>query len=363
MRLIALMAALLAIAGEGAAAPPQHPFDPRDYQSKVAGQLTQILVLGSMHLSGTPENWDPSVLEPVLTKLAAFRPNVIAIEAQSGQSLSKLWQYREIYGDTATTYGARIMIMAAAGSVGTNMDMPQAEAEARRQLLAWPVSPTPGQRRHLAALFATAGDPFSALVQWWRLDSAERKAGDGITATLAAQLDELGRRRNEDNLIGSRLAARLGLERLYPMDAQDDDTFTPQQSEEFSKTVFPSLMGPFNANPRLRAVSELVQHLGTGEETLAAYRLANAPETGHQQADVEWLGVIDRPIVHDVGRIRMGGWEVRNLRMAANIREAASRVPGGRVLVIVGAGHKPWLQAYLSMMADVKIVDAEEVLR
>jgi len=31
--------------------------------------------------------------------------------------------------------------------------------------------------------------------------------------------------------------------------------------------------------------------------------------------------------------------------------------------VIVGSSHKPWFDAYLGQMLDVKIVDAEEVLR
>jgi hypothetical protein len=303
------------------------------------------------------------VLEPLLAKLAAFRPNIITIEALSGQSLSKLWQYRGLFGDTATSFGARLMMLAASGSVGTGMDMPQADAEARRLLLAWPAAPTPAQRRHLAALFAAAGDPHSSLIQWWRLDPPERKPGDGINATLAAQLDELGRRRNENHLIGSRLAARLGLERLYPIDEQDDQVFSPEQAAEFAKSVFPSMSAEFFADPRLKAEAELVKNLGTSEATLAAYRMWNAPEQRKLQADLEWLRVIDRPTVGSVGRIRTGGWEVRNLRMAANIRQAASSAPGGRVLVIVGAGHKPWLEAYLSMMTDVRIVDAEKVLR
>jgi hypothetical protein len=49
--------------------------------------------------------------------------------------------------------------------------------------------------------------------------------------------------------------------------------------------------------------------------------------------------------------------------MAANIREVAARHPGGRILVITGSAHKPWLDAYLAMMSDVEIVDAARVLR
>jgi len=49
--------------------------------------------------------------------------------------------------------------------------------------------------------------------------------------------------------------------------------------------------------------------------------------------------------------------------MVANIREVAANYPGGRILVIVGSAHKPWFDAYLRMMSDVEVVDAERVLR
>jgi hypothetical protein len=359
-RAAAVLLALLALAAPAFAQPG---FDPRAYQRRLVGAPTQVLVLGSPHLSGTPEGWDAAYLEPLLARLAGFRPNAITIEALSGQQLALLWQYRESFPDTARSYGARLMIVAAAGSAGTGMDMPEAEAEARRLLLAWPAAPTPAQRRRLAALFATAGDPHSALVQWWRLDPAERKAEDGVTNALRTLLDEYERRRNENHLIGSRLAARLGLERVFPIDAQDDDVLTAAQMETFGREVFAPTGARMRADPRFRPLMEATQNMGSAEATLAAYRLANRPESGQLQADLEWLSTLDRRTEGDVGRIRTAGWEVRNLRMVANIRQAMAAYPGGRVLVIVGAGHKPWIEAYLGMMTDVRIVDAETALR
>jgi len=49
--------------------------------------------------------------------------------------------------------------------------------------------------------------------------------------------------------------------------------------------------------------------------------------------------------------------------MAANIRSAFGSKPDARVLVIVGSTHKGYLDAYLNMMQDVRIVDAMQVLR
>jgi hypothetical protein len=351
---------LLFLAG-GAMA--EEMFDPRSYQARLAGAPTQIFVLGTPHLSGTAEDWDPAALEPLLERLARFQPDVITIEALSGQAVSALWRYRPVYGETATDYGGRIMIMAASASVGTGLDMPEAEAEARRLLRAWPEAPAPAQRRRLAALFAAAGDPHSALVQWWRLDPAERRAGDGVNSALAAQLDEYEARRNENHLIGSRLAARLGLERVHPIDAQDDDVFTPEQSAAFGTQIFEPTAARFRADPRVRDLIEAVNRLGSGEQALDSYRRVNAPAATSAGAELEWQAMVEQPTAGDLGRIRLAGWEVRNLRMVANIRQAASGAPGGRVLVIVGAGHKVWLEAYLRMMADVRVVDSADILR
>jgi hypothetical protein len=359
-RLLAFLFLFLVGAGPVTA---QEGFDPREYPRHVAGAPTQILVLGTPHLSGTPEGWDPALLEPLLERLSGFRPDVITIEALSGQAVAALWNYRHIYGDTAQTYGGRTMMMAAAGSVGTGLGMAEAEAEARRLLRAWPEAPTPAQRRRLAALFAAAGDPYSALVQWWRLDPGERRAADSINAALATQLDELGARRNENHLIGSRLAARLGLERVHPMDAHDDDTLTPEQMEIFGRQIFQPMGERLRADPRFRPLMEAAERLRTADELMATYRMLNRPETGQVNADLEWLPMMDRATPGNVGRVRLAGWEIRNLRMAANIRQASAAAPGGRVLVIVGSGHKPWLDAYLAMMTDVQLVDAQTVLR
>jgi len=50
------------------------------------------------------------------------------------------------------------------------------------------------------------------------------------------------------------------------------------------------------------------------------------------------------------------------LRIAANIRAAVAARPGGRVLTIVGAWHKPYYGLYLGQMVDAVIVDSAVLL-
>jgi len=62
------------------------------------------------------------------------------------------------------------------------------------------------------------------------------------------------------------------------------------------------------------------------------------------------------------GREYVAAWEVRNLRMVSNIRAAFGTRPGADVLNIAGASHKPYYDAYLDLMHEVQLVDAEAVL-
>ncbi|MBA3067999.1 MAG: hypothetical protein FP825_05890 [Hyphomonas sp.] len=337
-------------------------FDPRDLQPRLIGNPTEVLVLGSLHLSGTPDGFDAAVLEPLLERLAAFKPDLIAIENLSGESIQSLKAYEAIYTDTAASYGGRLLKGAALAEAGLGLGLPEAEAEARRVLREWPAVPTPAERRHLAALFTAAGDTHSALVQWWRLPEAERIPGDGVSPDLAAYFQQYDTRKNESHQIAARLAARLGLERVYPADdhaADDVMTFAePDLVALFEEAGLQSIIDdPANA-PIIKAGERMT----TPEQALETYRFLNTPEAGVADVALQWEMMLDRQTPNDVGRIRMAEWEARNLRQVAHIREAMAEVPGGRVLVIVGSAHKPWFDAYLGMMSDVKVVDAVKAL-
>ncbi len=361
----AVAAVMLASFGPVLAQETTARFDPRDWRDRVAGQRTEVLVLGSPHLSGAPRTFDPAVLEPLLARLEAFRPDVVAIEALSGESLQGLKAYEAVYPESAESFGARSLATAAKARSEIGLDLPAAEAALRARLADWPAAPTPADRRALAALFAASGDPYSALVQWWRLPEPERRAGDGVGAELAADLQAFDRRRNENHLIGSRLAVRLGLERVWPIDDHDaDDVMTPAVVQALGAAMSDDpAVAALMADPALARLGSASERLTTPEQAMETYRELNTAEAAALDARLQWLIMIDRDWPQGAGRVRMAEWEARNLRQVAHIREAAARAPGGRVLVIVGSAHKAWFEAYLGMMTDIDLVDAPAALR
>jgi hypothetical protein len=243
----------------------------------------------------------------------------------------------------------------------TGLDVPAATAEAERLLAAWPADPAPAQRRKLASVFLAGGERASALVQWLRLPAAERHAGDGLDAALVALLEQLRTRRNEDTLIAAPLAAALGLERVVAMDDHTADAPIADEAA-FGAAISAAWKNPANAR-RHQVEDALRAKLGTREDVVALYRAFNAPESAQLVFDSDFGAALEEPSPQHFGRAYVTYWETRNLRMAANIRAAIGEHPGGRTLVIVGASHKWYLEAYLNEMHDVRIVDAGPLLR
>lgn len=320
----------------------------------MAGAPAQVLVLGSTHLSGMPADFDPASLDGLLDRLAAFKPEIITIEAVPGEECDLVARHPAIYDDD---YCPSTAVARAA----TGLEIPAAIAEAERVLEAWPERPAASQRRRLAALFLASGDRASAYVQWLQLPETERMPGDGLDAALVALLRETGTRNNENYQVGARLAARLGLPRVYPVDNHTGDNI---QLEGAAAEAFgAALQDAWNAGrAELDARSKQEEALSAAADLLPLYRFVNDPEHLRILAEVNVHATMAAESPDDYPRIWVGGWEVRNLRMVANIRKAFHEHPDARVLAIVGASHKPWFDAWLGRLQGVEIVDALEVL-
>jgi hypothetical protein len=344
--------------GAASAAFAQTPaFDPREWKGVEAGPPTQVLTLGSAHLSQMATPMGGASMAVLIDKLAAFRPDIVTVENVSGEQCEHLKRYPAIYPDSFDAWCRAPD--AAQKAIG--MDTPSAVADVQKTLAAWPAQPTPAARRRLAALFLAAGETPSAVVQWLRLPPGERRVGDGVTAETITLLDRAGAKPNETYDIGVALAVRLGLERIYLVDDHTSDSALTDTGQAYGDTV----QAAWKIAPS-KAVAEqeaMEKGLTTPEDILALYRFLNRPDTLRQNIAADFRANLHQPSPQLYGRRYVAAWEVRNLRMVANIRAAVAERPGARVLNIVGSSHKPYYDAYLDLMPDVALVDAEAVLK
>ena len=357
-----MFAVLLAAAAAPSFAAAAPAFDPRSHKSEIGGRPAEVLVLGTTHLSGLPPSTDPRIFQPLIGRLARFNPQIITIESLSGEECDTLRRFKSVHGaDTWETYCLDISGIEKA----TGLDVPAATTKVDEALAAWPKAPTAAQRRHLAMLFLAANDRGSATVQWLRLPPAERHAGDGLTQAMADIIERKGKPLNENYTIAAVLAAQLGLERLYAVDDHTADTALDNNSSE-GKAYGNAIQAAWNHEPPLAIRGEedrMEKNLRTGADVLALYRLMNRRQSQRDTIASDMGRAVSYPPSQPYGRQYVAWWETRNLRIAANIRSTLQRDPEARVLSIIGATHKGYLDAYLEMMQDIRLVDAEQVLR
>lgn len=350
MTTIGLLTAQIATTQIVAAQTPA--FDPRSWKRDVAGPKTQVLVLGSPHLSNL-KGLQPAWMTTVIDKLAAYKPTVVTIEALSGEQCALLSRYTMIYLGMAEQYCPSTE----AAQKATGLDQATAVAQMYVTLATWPAEPRPGARRRLASIMLAPGEPASALVQWLRLPETERREGDGLDEALVKRLRQVDGMANENYQVGARLAARCGLERVY---AIDDHTADAVHSEDpgFGVAIKRIWSGPNKAVATAQA-----QPFANAADMLATYRLSNSVSFQRDSIEGDFGASIKDKTPEYWGRRYVGWWEVRNLRMVANIRAAFAAQPGPRDLSIVGSSHKAYFDAYLDMMHEVQLVDAEAILR
>lgn len=320
------------------------------------GQINQVMVLGTPHLSTLPKTFDTSHLAALNERLANWKPQAVAIEELSGLQCAYLRSYPQRHSDTVKTYCRDT----SAANAATGLDIVAATAQAELLLANWPTSPSFEQRRTLASVFLAADEPASATVQWLRLPMDERKIGNGLNEQLVEKLNLLSVRRNETYLIAVPLAARAGLERVHAMDDHTSDR--PAVDEKtYVQAMMSAWDNPFTAE-RKRLGAALESKLNTPGGVISMYRSYNSPGAPTLIFKSDFGAALEEPSSQQFGRDYVAYWETRNLRMASNIRDAMAP-PGLRVLVIVGASHKGYLEAYLNQMHDVRIVSVDDVLR
>lgn len=315
----------------------------------------QVLVLGSLHLNSLPDKpLNPDRLEALMQKLAAFRPDVITVELQSGEECDLARRFKSRYE------GGFNCPATDAAQAATGLDIPAATAAVDQALKTWPRQPSAAQRRQLAALLMAAADETSALTQWLQLPADERREGDGVNAALKQRLDRLMRSQGETVLIGARLAARLGLARVHAIDNHTGDAVQVSDDQRFWEAVQASWAA---GDPAAKTREARAATLAKADDLLPLYRFINDPQQMGSDGDSGVAASMRHRNPERFPEMWAAGWEIRNLRMVASIRESFREHPGARVLTIVGAAHKPWFDHWLGQLQGVTIVPAGDVLK
>jgi len=335
---------------------PQSAFDTSGLKGPVEGEPNKVMVLGTSHLSQMPDSFDPGGLEPLIDRLASWGPDRIAVENQPGTLCHYMRSFASRH-ETALEYYC--FDPSRAGEI-TGLSVPEAVAELDQRLSDGIVSPTTADRKRLIALSLAAGDRASAMMHWLAIPQLERTASEELDIELVSMIQDALNSEGEVALIAAPLAARLRHSSITSMDNQATHMNSPSSHtrEAYGKAIEAAWDNKACAQ-RLPVFEKAKAEASTIEGVETLYRILNASDQAKAAFHCDFGAAMNEPSEEAFGRRYLAYWETRNLRMAANIREAMGEEPGKKTLVIVGATHKGYLEHYLDQMHDVKVVSTD----
>lgn len=351
------------LAGSGAA-PMEGPAPLARLQGLVPeAERTQVMVLGTFHFREIKARFQPALVEPLLRQLEAFKPDVVAVEALPGARIHELElraKATSVHEEVLSQFASTALELGHEAQALLKLDMIQASRllAAQRE-----ISPEPAALATRTLQCLAAYEWPSALLAWSLIPSGH-PAKTQVPASLASKLDAQLSRINEIQSVAIPLARKLGHPAIACVDEFED--------MEALEPVMEALMASRKDSPLLAAAGK-AQVYGDSRERqevavaagdlLPFFRYLNSPAYMAADVDAQW-GVFLRTHLKDGSdRGRLALWENRNLKIAGRIRALSARHPGKRILVIYGAAHKPFLDAYLAACADLKLIQPEVALR
>lgn len=328
---------------------------------------TKVCVLGTIHLAQQTGDVGAAALNALIEQLGRFRPDLVAVERVPGETTESWLRQAPAMDELLNSFAADAASAGRLAQHALNINREQAEGQFAATLQSFRNRPadqvSSSDRMRAATLSAASFDLDSAALQWSYTHADQRSPRDVLSDELVAAFNKASQSRSEDVAVGVALARRLNLQRVVPIDDQSDATFQLQHGEALMEQLQQS--PEFKKLQESMLMTELPQRISQtvkGGDVLGLYRWINSPEYARADVDAQWHIFMRTRLPSGLDRSRAACWEARNLAIAGNLRKAMASERPSRVLVIIGASHRPFLEAYLGQMMDVEIVPPAEIL-
>lgn len=323
-----------------------------------AKHKTEVMILGSAHLNTIKGELNREEFVPVIQMLETFNPTAVAIESLRAEDIITMLNGSEEYQEVLSQFvGDTLLSLAEKEQKALGISANDAINKMNKLLAKNQFSL---QKRIELIKLAIAGyNRDTAALHWSLLDA--NIPNDSLSKELQAFLHKQANRNNEINVIAVELAERLDLNRLYPIDDHlDKDMYGNIVSELMPSYQESTFWAEFHSSEYITKPEKLKsQALETGD-WLPLFYWFNSEEYQSDVINKEWLGFVDKDLEPKSALARVALWEIRNLNMASNIMRVIADHVGGRLVIIVGANHKVFLEQYLSNMVGVNIVQFED---
>ena len=321
-----------------------------------------ITVVGTPHLSMHKPPAASAHYAHTLNRLQKFAPTRVCVESLSGARIAALMQNPARNAEVLSGY-ARIAVQLAA-SKQLEVGMGPAEAATAASVLVTNArNITTEERIKLTSLQLAAYNPHSAALNWSYLtpqqrDVAETTLGKATAESLTRMLNS----KNEISVLAIPLARQQSLAELCTVDVLDDEMAVA----DIAATLMPIVKQPEVA-PRLALLNDTSAQKWQSQSGDAALTTLlhwyNGPEFSALDRKAQWDIFHDYDTSEGAGGRRLMLWNARNSEISAALFRELSRGGHERVMLLIGAAHRPFIEAQLRSQPWLEVIPSTSYLQ
>lgn len=328
-----------------------------------------VTIVGTQHLRGLDTPPTPQQYEHTIDALAAFEPTQVCIERMSGERVQTLSEdpMRNAMTLMPETHGrplATLMIPLGAEMQARLAVLPADARETANDLAAHWDEISLEERLRLIALQIAGYDYHSAVLNWSYLDETAREtAAAGVLEPAADTLDEMLASGHEAYALAVPIARRAGLHVLCTADSLEDETAGMQMAIAFGGQEIldsPAVQARLDA---YYAQMDAAWRPDSGPEALTQM-LAYMNSEAFAEFDREHQWEMLREFDNEDGAFhrRLMYWHARTAQISSELYRALAQGPEERVLLIIGAAHRPFNEAEMRAQPWLTVQPASTLL-
>lgn len=324
---------------------------------------SSILILGVPPLNVLRKDFSPALLDSLMLILKKFNPSLICIDGISPKEIEAFQHLDEYHNKLVNSIASKEIYLAeqVRKKYKLNYSRSIEEIDSLMQKDISDKSLSLKERTELIKHLIAVYDIYSAALQWSYFSRQEKLKAE-LEPSLKEELDQLINSNDENSSIGIRLAREIKIQKLYPINDYSDKFYLDKISDKLYEEM---LISEVYLNSRKDVLDyqtdKKLKEALTNKNLLPFFRHINSLDYIIKSTDKNWGIYYKMFLDSGLDRTRVALWEMKCLRIAANIREISSFYPGKNVLVIIDVSAKPFLEEYLKSMGDINITSLEEI--
>ncbi|MBN8663631.1 MAG: hypothetical protein J0L83_03605 [Chitinophagales bacterium] len=314
-------------------------------------EKTKLLILGTPHLVQIKE-FKPEYLTVILDSLNKYKFDAVAIEKMPADLLLDIRNrygnhWRDLYEASKSEIEFGEMFQQVIG-------LSYKDALGNLAGIRSKVYISDEDRVKYINSYLCIYDSWSACLHFKKLKN------DTLLNPIAFNyLKKLSNSNNEINTIGLAVAQNRNLRQIYYIDNFQDETILLNEFPSFEEE-YQNHSRKIEAHIKESKLFEKQDSLQIqclkGGNLFPLYKYYNSTDFMNNDIYTQWSLWFKTNFKSYSDRSRYSLWEMRNLQIAANILRVVATHPTKRILVVIGASHKAFLEKYLSQVPDIELL-------